>query len=259
MRLSIKISVLAALIATTIGLSIAMFGMRQVEAQTTEPDAWFPDDPGRAVETLLGAHGITYLDHARVPGHYHTNGARSFAYKRTKGLTSDAPGVKIAQRDGSMAHRAFRPEPGAYAYQNAYPMFKATPELTGTSTVGAVKPQIELEGRKSTRFKALGDGGTTRRWTTADPVVKDRGTKAVDTVALSLKLEDRKTANIPVTMVQLRQFKKNIKAVLEKREGEASTQFVGSLGEDVALFVPIIKVSDGVVTEFKIEAHPDSR
>ena len=257
MRLSFKVSLLVALFATTIGLSIAMFGMGRVEAQTTEPDAWFAEDPGRAVETLLGAHGITYLDQARVPGHYHTNGIRSFAYKKTQGLKSGAGGVKIAERDGSMAYRAFRPAPGAYAYQNAYPSFKKTPTKTGTSTVGAVAPKIKLEGRKNTRFKAVPGGDTTRRKTTADPVIKDRGTKKADKVGISLK-SDQKTATIPVTTVQLRQFKKTVKQVLSQSEGKASARFAGSLGNDVAVSMPIIVVSDGAVTQFKIEAHPDA-
>jgi hypothetical protein len=257
MRLSFKTSMLVALVATTIGLSIAMFGMRRVEAQATEPDAWFAEDPARAVETLLGAHGITYLDQARVPGHYHTNSVRSFAHMNTKGLKSRAGGVKIAARDGSMAHRAFRPEPGAYAYQNAYASFKKTPSKTGTSRIGEVTPRIELEGRKNTRFEALPGGETSRRKTTTDPVIKDRGTKNADKVGISLK-SDQKTATIPVTTVQLRQFKQNVKQVLNKGEGKATAQFAGSLDKDVALFVPIIQVSGGVVTQFKIEALPDA-
>jgi hypothetical protein len=243
-----KTVVLVALGGATVCLSLALAGLSDVQAETApRQDAWIADDAAQAVRTLLNTSSFTPLDHASVPGSFRS----APADLKFKALGSKPAGVKISSRDGSTAYLA-APEKSKVPYEtkNAFPKILWSPKIQDGQAA------VQLKGKGGTTFVKLDDkADTLPKKTTFKPVIMDRGTKKADTFAMSLK-SDEKTGKMAVTTPQLKAFKERIKTAKQKSNGSASALFAGSLGDQPATFVPIVRVRGGTATDFRITAAP---
>jgi hypothetical protein len=247
MTSSPKTTILVLLVGMSVCLSAVLARAKAAPPPQTAPQGstWIAADAARAVGTLLDTGTFTYLDHAVVPG---TLGVAP-ADVKFKALRSKAAGIKISARDGS-AYLASRPDAKVpYETKNAWPKIAWKPK-----TKNGV-PAVQLKGENGTKFAKLGGTEKVRSKTVLDSVRIERGTEKADKFAVSLKSEGQ-TGKMAVTKPQLRAFKERIKSAKKDRKGSAQAVFAGSLDDEPAVFVPIVRVRGGKATDFKITATP---
>jgi len=269
MRHVARIAVLAILVVVSAGLTIAMLGLRGVLAQTQDArrnvNIWVADDPALAVATLYDTLSYNYQERTYLPGMYGPKGAteRSPLSVNIKGWAT-FPGLYSTTSDNSLAYNAGQPLEATRAYGRQSPIPKIlwtpTTKMTqGVKTQGTATtdqqtdtPAIRIDALGGTKFQTS-EGRMVTSKMTSMPVLTTKLATPATNFGVSLKSET-KNGQFALTLVQLRALLMDIQEAQKQEEGKARARFPGSLNDQLAKFELLVRIQNGMATDFRIRA-----